>query len=324
MAELIDQTQSINLVGFDPSIQSKLKALEDKKVPILLRNVDVKVNKYTKKLEVVVQRYSEVTTSSKQFHITDIDTIGAKPILLKELPTLKEFDKVNVKVKVLDTKNPQAVGKQLKKQEITIAESSGNCVPAIWQEAIGSLEIGESYYITKLTVRVFRGEYSVSMPANGSSVTKIDDVENVDECLTESNEDSLMGATIIAVKKFEQFNACTYCNGEVKADTAECTKCGTWLILSRCPFNQMAKLDLEGPNTTFLTVVVYNNLIKAIVKKDQQITVTSLLKAKPFDFTYNQYHVATSISRSYGPSTCCCCHKNLSNNKKTYSIPISY
>ena len=62
-------------------------------------------------------------------------------------------------------------------------------------------------------MRVFHGEYSVSMPANGSSVTKIDDVENVDECLTESNEDSLMGATIIAVKKFEQFDACTLLQG---------------------------------------------------------------------------------------------------------------
>ena len=126
------------------------------------------------------------------------------------------------------------------------------------------------------------------------------DVENVDKCLTESNEDSLMGDTIIAVKKFEQFNACTYCNGKVKVLEAdvECTKCGTSLLLSRWPFNQMAKLDLEGPNTTFLTVVVYNDLIKAIVKEDQQITVTSLLKAKPFDVTYNQYQVATSIFRS--------------------------
>ena len=90
VAELIDETQSINLFWFDPSIQSKLKAQEDKKFPILLKNVDVKVI-YTKKLEVVVQRYSEVTTSPK--HITDIDAIGAKPILPKELPTLKEFDK---------------------------------------------------------------------------------------------------------------------------------------------------------------------------------------------------------------------------------------
>ncbi len=31
VADLIDETQSINLVGFDATIQSKLKALEDKK-----------------------------------------------------------------------------------------------------------------------------------------------------------------------------------------------------------------------------------------------------------------------------------------------------
>ncbi len=109
---------------------------QDKKVPILLKNVDIKVNKYTKKLEVVVQRYSQVTTSSKQFHITDIDAIGAKTILLKELSTIKEFDK------------------SMSKSRLLLLRFS--------LEAIGSLEIGESYYITKLTVR---GEYSVSMPA---------------------------------------------------------------------------------------------------------------------------------------------------------------
>ncbi len=51
------------------------------------------------------------------------------------------------------------------------------------------------------------------MSANGSSVTKLDNIDDVDECLTESNELSLMGATVIAVnvKKFEKFNACTYC-----------------------------------------------------------------------------------------------------------------
>ena len=143
------------------------------------------------------------------------------------------------------------------------------------------------------------------MSANGSSVTKLDNIDDVDECLTESNELSLMGATVIAVKKFEKFNACTYCKGKVKVvenNIVECSKCGATLLLSRCPFNQMAKLDLEGPDTTFVTVVVYNDLIKAIVEQDQQ-TTTSLLKAKPFDITYNQYHVATSVSATLTPGS---------------------
>ncbi len=50
------------------------------------------------------------------------------------------------------------------------------------------------------------------------------------------------------------------CKGKVKVkvvedDIVECSKCGATLLRSRCPFNQMAKLDLEGPDTTFVTVV---------------------------------------------------------------------
>ncbi len=90
-----------------------------------------------------------------------------------------------------------------------------------------------------------------------------------------SNELSLMGATVIAVKKFEKFNACTYCKGKVEDDIVECSKCGATLLLSCCPFNQMAKLDLEGPDTTFVTVVVYNDLIKAIVKQDSKLLLPS-------------------------------------------------
>ncbi len=75
-----------------------------------------------------------------------------------------------------------------------------------------------------------------------------------------------------------QYRKCLLIKNESKVkvvedDIVECLKCGTSLLLSRFPFNQMAK---EGPDTTFVTFVVYNDLIKAIADQDQQITISLL------------------------------------------------
>jgi len=81
---------------------------------------------------------------------------------------MPEYTKVNVQVKVTDVKEPQVVGKSKKKQEVTIADQSDNAILTLWEEDIGSLELAQSYSITKLLVRVFNGDHYLSKPAHGS------------------------------------------------------------------------------------------------------------------------------------------------------------
>ena len=81
---------------------------------------------------------------------------------------MPEYTKVNVQVKVIDVKEPQVVGKSKKKQEVTIADQSDNAILTLWEEDIGSLELAQSYSITKLLVRVFNGDHYLSKPAHGS------------------------------------------------------------------------------------------------------------------------------------------------------------
>ena len=70
--------------------------INNKQLPILLKNCDIQINKFSKSLEVVIKSY----TTAK----FDTSIVGTTTISLSELCTMNEFDKVNVKVKVIDIK----------------------------------------------------------------------------------------------------------------------------------------------------------------------------------------------------------------------------
>ncbi len=49
----------------------------------------------------MIKRYTKIDVSSRTFDVSDINSIGAK---LEQLTRIKEFDRVNVRVKIIDVK----------------------------------------------------------------------------------------------------------------------------------------------------------------------------------------------------------------------------
>ncbi len=227
----MDTQTAIGLVGFDHATQAKLDGFRRDNVPILLKkNCDVQVNMWTKNLEVVVKRYTEIVPSESKFNIENIDNIGATPISLSQLTNTAEFTKVNIKVKVIDVQSPQTTGKSLKKQEVTIADAYGNCILTLWEDHINCIKLEESYYITKLTVRFFNGDRTLSMPRTGFKLEQIEDIGNVNENTVDSSASTIQGAVVIGVKELQIFKSCLFCKAkiqEVNDRTGECTKCNT-------------------------------------------------------------------------------------------------
>ena len=88
------------------------------------------------------------------------------------------------------------MGKSKKKQEVTIADQSDNAILTLWEQDIGSLELAQSYSITKLLVRVSNGDHYLSKPAHGSTVQIIDDINNVQEDITDSVEPSSVNCIV--------------------------------------------------------------------------------------------------------------------------------
>ncbi len=45
---------------------------------------------------------------------------------------------------------------------MTVADSTDNCTLTLWEEDVDSLKLNQSYYITKLNIRIFQGDYKAT------------------------------------------------------------------------------------------------------------------------------------------------------------------
>ncbi len=303
VAEIVDEKASISLVGFDPANQAKLAELSKNKSAIALTNCDVQYNRYSKRLEIVVKRHTLIQPSSREFKVTDTDNIGSTTITLSQLRDIQENDKVNVRIKVIDLKTPQKVGKNKTKQSVTVADNTNNCTLTLWEQDIDSLKLNQSYYITKLNVRIFQGDYTLSLPSSGSTTTDIKDIGDVVQALSDPMEPSMQGVSIIAVKELTHFKTCLSCKSKITVTDddsdlfATCEKCNTTQRSNKSPTKIIAKLLIEGPDVSIITLVAYEDMLNHITVDDDQLTIENLLRASPFDVTYNGFHVITSVCR---------------------------
>ena len=166
----MDESESISLVGFDHVKHQQLLAVAKSPSKMLkLNKCDLQLNKFSKKPEIMVKRHTIVSESSRELNIPDTDTIGSKSISISDLTSIKEGDKVNVRVKVIDIREAKKVGKNLTKQEVIIADKTGNTILTLWESDIDTLTIAESYHVTKLNVRIFCGSYTLSFPKIGNN-----------------------------------------------------------------------------------------------------------------------------------------------------------
>ena len=92
-----------------------------------------------------------------------------------------------------------------------------------------------------------------------------------------------------------------FCKAKIELDDDDhqfgtCSKCSAYIQTKRCTATRFAKLVLTTPSLEVTTLVSYNRLLDAIIG-EKPLTMRNLMTTKPFDCTYNMYHVITSVSR---------------------------
>lgn len=308
--ELVDESASIRFVGFDPAQLKQLEQYNLNKLPVLLRNCDIQLNKYSNNLEVVIKGYTQVNESQQEFAIDDPTMIGTTNITLSQLNTMNEYDKVNVEARVVNIKHPLTVGTAgKKKQDITIADKTATATLTLWEKDINSLILNECYYIKRLQVRVFNTDHYLTFPLNGAIVTPIDDLDDVSEVIASSlePEPSLESVEICGVKELQQYMVCIECKGKVlpiegTSNIGHCSRCKMMQKVNRCKVNVTAKLIVSGSHNDQspknITLTAYEDTLK-IITGSETITTSDLLNAEPFNVTYDDYNTVTTITRNY-------------------------
>ena len=123
--ELTDGESIIRMVGF---YKSKLEQLKPFCVlPGALRDCVLQRNKYKDTLEIVLKSHKKVEESTMAFEVQDIKTAGGSIIHLSDTRT-----QAGDSPRICD--EPQRVGENKIKQDVTVADSTGRATLTLWDK----------------------------------------------------------------------------------------------------------------------------------------------------------------------------------------------
>ena len=211
--EITDGETITRIVGFDKTQRDTLDHFQRKGIPVTIKNCVVQLSKFSNRYEVVLKGYTNIEQSAAHFQVKNFDTLGSKCIPLSDLPSKQEYDRVTVKVKVIDVRDPEKVGKDKTKQDVSISDATGVATLTIWEDDINKLEPEESYQMNRLCVRSYRGKRQLSLPKNGATITKIEDIGDVqdDSCDLDPVDTTIESVKVIGVQLLDTIYTCMYC-----------------------------------------------------------------------------------------------------------------
>ena len=302
--ELSDGEGVIQLVGFEDKQREELHDYLLKKTAVVIRKCQIQSSVYkgTEKLRVVIKSYSTIEQASSEDQIViedqELNVLGSPLISLKDLAKFNEFDRVTVRVTVIEMQEPRTVSNSKVKQDIMLADES-DCVPfTLWGADVNLLKEGLSYQLNRIEYRPYNGRPQLSFPKFGASILEIDKLPNVKmKELPLEELHNLDNAEIVAVNELNYVFHCIHCKNQVLNNTKDvvtrCNNCGTDQKVPK--YSKLtARLYVQENDRNF-TLRAYSDTLY-LVTNGKEITTGALLSAPPFSLSYNKYHVIVSVS----------------------------
>ena len=308
--EVTDGKATMRVFGFDCGVRRRLIEFEDGKNPLVMSNCEVKRSRRGDQLEILLSKHTEVEKSAKVF---DVDSAcvkaGGKVIMLKQLEQLVAFQRVTVEVKALHVEEVMEVSGGKKKQDVTVGDSSGTARLTVWESEVGKVAEGDSYRLSGVVVREFRGKKFISTSKENSTIEKIEDIGDVEE--EESSDEGstsdkgcgvqLNDVCVVGVVHLDSYNGCIKCNAKVlpdeeDTDLGHCVKCKMMQCMDAATRELSVQLIVKSAGGT-ITLRAFGKTVQDISQKPaDEVTMRVLLKAKQFNLIHRD-GIIQSISR---------------------------
>ena len=296
-ATLADTTSMVRLVGFSNQHQIALNELHVNKSPVKITNCQVKPSRNGGQgFDILLNTDSEISVSAKKLEMESIMTTPEKPklITLDTLPSLPQYDKVSVNIKVLKVFQPQEVG-QMKtcKQDVSIADRTAASTVVLWEEHVNSLKEGQSYHLANFHVKEFQSRKHLSMPKQDFSITPIEMVETNITPPPDEEHTTIRNVTIIGVPQLDDYNCCMKCNARVEPlspPLGKCTafECQMMQVYDLCKKQVSARVLLrycnqDGASDQRITCFAFGDIVNQLANlpSDQRVSVPDLLLGRP-------------------------------------------
>ena len=171
---------------------------------------------------------------------------------------------------LIQRKEPHSfVSEGLTLQNAAVADSTKL---AIWQNDIGKITQGNSYYFRNFVIKTFQGEKYIQWPKQGAEVKPIEDIESTAD--DASMFKTIAGSEVVGVSKIASYQACISCKNKVTSiiisdSNGTCTNCGMKQKLARCPKQLRATMIVTTPGGGYLEVTAFGKHLKEIAGTDR-------------------------------------------------------
>ena len=285
-AKICDEDKQIRLVGFSPNQRKRLANCQDTMNPVALSNVKVKRAKNSDDLEVLLKHSSQVQMSPKKISQNKVAKLMSNNIKLVDLEKRNDYDRVTVTAKVIRIEDPVKVSPVLRKQNITIADTTTAVKLTLWEDAIGKLTLNKTYQFTQFTVRTYQSEKYLSLPREGATFVEVEDMGVVAEDDLPDDSVLISQAKVVAAT-ITTYSACLACNSkvqEIDTSLAQCTKCSMQQLIENSTQHTSANI-LVNTGAQYIQLSAFDDVLCDIVG-GEDITVPNLLTAPSFNATY--------------------------------------
>lgn len=212
----------------------------------------------------------------------------------------------------MSIENPVEVEKntgiKLTKQDCWLADQSMRIRLEIWEEEIGTVNVGSSYCFIDVRKKEFGGNHFLSTTKNGDII----EIESIgDNLSTETipNTNREIYGEILAVDKVTAYRECTSqrCKGKVNPKdktVGKCSKCKRTVKLLLCKTNIYANFTVhETSSEEANDVTAFTQTVLQIIGQDALANLsesdieTMLISAEPATFVVNQENKVVEVKR---------------------------
>ncbi len=301
-----DGSRKLRLVGFNQKLQTELSNLSEKNLPVKVESCQLKRGR-SDDIEILLNKKSKILASPKKLEIPS--RVSPSPsvnipynISLKQLDTIEDGELVNLTATVTSVAPARPVSSFLI-QDITIVDNDGSMTTlSAWDVNIDKFESSETYSFTKLLVRSFKNNKTLSLIK--SSTYEIVQNNNQDTSLLLNNtetevEETITCAKIIGTRNFTIHYSCVKCSSrltDVTGQISRCSNCNTLQVMSTSRTeaainllfeSKRGKIMLTAYTTTIMKLLHYLHATQDHIDLNQTETIF-LTKAPPMTVTYSK------------------------------------
>lgn len=258
-AKITDGKKTMRVISISPSLRTELEEFRLQTSPIAFVNCQIKetpseYRQGQKEFEIIASTKSRVERlSGKEFPLSAhvLQQNNSPVIKLIELNDVANNQHVTTTFKVIEMEPPETItrsGKTLQKKDCTIGDATGRSRLVLWEQNISMFDIGKSYKVDGLTVRMYQDEKYLSV----SNEVNIQPVSDIGEIATEieqkpgiHHQNAVLEGEIVGVLSTDQYLSCLNCKAKINPineHIGECGKCNFKVKLSKCNFNDTARV----------------------------------------------------------------------------------